>query len=54
MPLKSVLVVSLRFCSLNANSSADGAQMDSKGGISLKIHCTQYYEAEQRGVGIKH
>lgn len=38
----------------NTSSRADGAQMDSKGGMSLKIHGTHHDQGEWRGVGIKH
>lgn len=39
---------------LNTSSWADGAQMDSKVGMSLKIHGTHHDQGEWRGVGIKH
>lgn len=39
---------------LNTSGWADGAQMDSKVGMSLKIHGTHHDQGEWRGVGIKH
>lgn len=39
---------------LNTSSWADGAQMDSKVGMSLKIHGTHHDQGEWRGAGIKH
>lgn len=39
---------------LNISGWADGAQMDSKVGMSLKIHDTHHDQGEWRGGGIKH
>lgn len=40
---------------LNSSSWTDGAQMDSKVGMSLKIHGTHHDQFKWReGVGIKH
>lgn len=45
---------SVSLSALNISSWADGAQMDSKEGMSLKIHGTHHDQGERRGAGIKH
>lgn len=54
-PLKPpVSCVCVCVSALNISGWADGAQMDSKVGMSLKIHDTHRDQGEWRGGGIKH